>query len=96
MCFGSNKVVGIDFLGVAVSTEAKLPKGHWEELAKSVLKGELKRRGITYKGLAERLATIGVQETDRNLANKISRGTFTAAFLLQCLCAIEATTIHFD
>jgi hypothetical protein len=29
-----------------------------------------------------------VTETERNLNNKISRGGFTAAFLLQCLEAI--------
>ncbi|MDB5441245.1 MAG: hypothetical protein JWM33_3672, partial [Caulobacteraceae bacterium] len=57
----------------------------YETLAKNLLKGELKRRGITYAQLAEKLAAIGVTENDRNLNNKISRGGFTAAFLLQCL-----------
>ncbi len=56
--------------------------------AKNLLKAELKRRGVTYAALAEKLAEIGVAETERNLNNKISRGGFTAAFLLQCL---EAT-----
>ena len=45
----------------------------FEDLAKNILKGELKRRGITYAQLAERLAKIGVKETERNLNNKISR-----------------------
>ena len=57
----------------------------YEEKAKSLLKGELKRRGVTYAQLAEKLAALGVHETERNLNNKISRGGFTAAFLLQCL-----------
>jgi hypothetical protein len=57
----------------------------YETKAKNLLKGELKRRGVTYAQLAEKLAEIGVKETDRNLNNKISRGGFTAAFLLQCL-----------
>ncbi|WP_368425530.1 DUF6471 domain-containing protein [Tistlia sp.] len=43
------------------------------------------RQGVTYAQLVERLAAIGVQEDGRNLRNKISRGKFTAAFLLQCL-----------
>jgi Domain of unknown function (DUF6471) len=47
-----------------------------------LLKGELKRRGITYVGLAEKLAAIGVVENERNLNNKISTGGSTAAFLL--------------
>lgn len=60
----------------------------FETLAKNLLKGELKRRGVTYAQLAEKLAAIGVQENERNLNNKISRGGFSAAFLLQCLTAI--------
>ena len=62
----------------------------WETRAKNLLKGELKRRGVTYAQLAEKLAALGVTETERNLNNKISRGGFTAAFLLQCLAAIGA------
>ena len=66
----------------------------YEEKAKNLLKGELKRRGVTYAGLVEKLAVIGVAETERNLANKISRGGFTAAFLIQCCAAIGAHTVH--
>ena len=64
----------------------------YETRAKNLLKGELKRRGITYAQLAEKLAEIGVSENERNLYNKISRGGFTAAFLLQCLEAIGASS----
>nr|WP_277020362.1 DUF6471 domain-containing protein [Aurantimonas coralicida] len=46
------------------------------------------RRGVTYAQLANRLAEIGVDENERNLRNKVSRGKFTAGFLLQCLTAI--------
>ena len=66
----------------------------YETRAKNLLKGELKRRGITYARLAEKLATVGVTENERNLNNKISRGGFTAAFLLQCLEAIEAKEVR--
>jgi hypothetical protein len=66
----------------------------YEEKAKNLLKGELKRRGLTYADLAEKLAAIGVSETERNLNNKISRGGFSAAFLLQCLHAIGSETVH--
>ena len=66
----------------------------YETRAKNLLKGELKRRGITYAGLAEKLATIGVVENERNLNNKISRGGFTAAFLLQCLEAIGSPDLR--
>jgi hypothetical protein len=66
----------------------------YEEKAKNLLKGELKRRGVGYRDLAEKLTAIGVPETERNLANKISRGGFTAAFLLQCLEAIGCQSLR--
>jgi len=66
----------------------------YEEKAKNLLKGELKRKGVTYAQLAEKLAVLGVQESERNLANKISRGGFTAAFLIECLEAVGATDIR--
>lgn len=66
----------------------------YEGRAKNLLKGELKRRGVTYAQLVESLAKIGVQETERNVANKISRGGFTAAFLLQCLEAIGVKSLQ--
>lgn len=66
----------------------------FETRAKNLLKAELKRRGVTYAGLAEKLAGIGVSENERNLNNKISRGGFTAAFLLQCLMAIGANDVR--
>ncbi len=65
----------------------------YETKAKNLLKGELKRRGVTYAQLAEKLAAIGVKETDRNLNNKISRGGFTAAFMIQCFEAIGAKSV---
>jgi hypothetical protein len=54
------------------------------------------RRGVTYAQLAEKLAKIGVHETERNLNNKISRGGFSAAFLLQCMLAIGSKEIRLD
>ena len=66
----------------------------FETRAKNLLKAELKRRGITYAGLAEKLAALGVTENERNLNNKISRGGFTAAFMLQCLEAIGASSLR--
>ncbi len=73
---------------------AKNPE--WEERVKGLLKAELKKRGLSYKDLAEKLTAIGVPETDRNLANKISRGGFTAAFFIQCLVAIGCTVLRLE
>lgn len=61
----------------------------WERKAANLLKAELKRHGVTYAQLAER---IGDKEV--NIANKLSRGKFTAAFFLQCLTSVGATEIR--
>ena len=68
----------------------------YETLAKNLLKGELRRRGVTYAQLVEKLNAMGVEETARNLTNKISRGGFTAAFLLQCLVATGVTSVRIN
>lgn len=69
-------------------------KTKWVEMSQSILKAELKRRNIGYRELAERLTAMGIPETDRNIANKISRGGFTAAFFIECLVAIGAHTVR--
>ena len=68
----------------------------WSEYVKGVLKAELKRKNVTYKQLAEKLAAFGVPETEANIKNKISRGGFTAVFLVQCLAAIGANGLRID
>ncbi|MDR3421573.1 MAG: DUF6471 domain-containing protein [Xanthobacteraceae bacterium] len=68
----------------------------WEERAKGLLKAELKRRGVTYNQLVEKLADIGVTEAEPNIRNKLARGKFTAVFLLQCLEAIGAKELRLD
>jgi Domain of unknown function (DUF6471) len=66
----------------------------WEEKAKGLLRGEMARRGVTYAQLAERLGAIGVDDNERNLRNKASRGKFTAGFLLQCLTAMGVESLR--
>lgn len=68
----------------------------WENKVKGLLKAELKRRNITYQELVEKLAAIGVTESPENIANKISRGKFTAVFLMQCLNAIDCQTLRLE
>lgn len=54
------------------------------------------RRQVTYKVLVEKLAALGISETEANLRNKISRGGFTGAFLIQCLVAMGVTTLRLE
>jgi hypothetical protein len=66
---------------------------HWENEARLLLKAEIVRRGITYERLAKRLQSIGVSETTRSIANKMSRGSFSFAFFLQCMTALGAESV---
>ena len=68
----------------------------YAERAKNILKGELKRRGLTYADLADRLTAIGASESERNIANKISRGSFTAAFFMMCMEVIGVNTVSLE
>tara|TARA_R110002012_G_scaffold302549_2_gene503618 strand:+ start:108290 stop:108613 length:324 start_codon:yes stop_codon:yes gene_type:complete len=65
----------------------------WSRYASGLIKSSLKRRDLTYADLVEALARQGVKESEPNLRNKLSRGSFTAAFLLQCLAAIGISYI---
>lgn len=69
-------------------------EAEWTDQAKGILKAELKRRNLTYRDLAEKLAAIGVEDSERNLTNKVARGSFTAVFLVQCLEAIGCKTVR--
>lgn len=64
-------------------------KTDWEAFAANLLKAELKRKGVTYAQLAD---LVGDKEA--NIRNKLSRGKFTAAFLLQCLSAIGVAEVR--
>jgi Domain of unknown function (DUF6471) len=66
----------------------------WEDQAKGLLKAELKRRNMSYAQLVDRLTEIGVVDSEPNVRNKLSRGKFTAVFLLQCLEAIGASDLR--
>lgn len=66
----------------------------WEEKAKGLLRAEMARKGVTYAQLVEALAVMGIDDNERNLRNKVSRGKFTAGFFLQCLNALRTDTLH--
>ena len=66
----------------------------WEARVKAMLKAELKRRNVSYLQLVEKLAEIGVMDSEPNVRNKLSRGKFTAVFLIQCLEAVGASSLR--
>ena len=71
-----------------------MPDSDWEAKVKGMLKAELKRRNVTYAQLVEKLAEIGVVDSEPNIRNKLARGKFTAVFLIQCLEAIGAKELR--
>ena len=68
----------------------------WEARVKGMLKAELKRRNVSYAQLVEKLKEIGVVDSEPNIRNKLSRGKFTAVFLIQCLEAIGSSSLRLD
>lgn len=68
----------------------------WEAKARGIIRAEMAKQHVTYSQLLERLESIGVQEDERNLRNKVSRGKFTAAFLLQCLAALGSRQLYLE
>ncbi|TCP40142.1 DUF6471 domain-containing protein [Rhodovulum marinum] len=66
-------------------------QSEWEAKAANLLKAELKRQGVTYAQLAERIG-----DKEANIRNKLSRGKFSAAFLLECLAAVGVNRLALD
>lgn len=66
----------------------------WDARTANLLKSELKRKGVTYGQLVTKLAAMGIDEKEVNIANKLSRGKFSATFMLQCLSAIGAQELR--
>jgi hypothetical protein len=69
---------------------------HYQFLAANLLKAELKKRGVTYAQLVEKLAAGGVRVSELNMRNRMSRGSFSAAFMIQCLTVIGVRTLRID
>src|ERR1700693_4991984 len=62
--------------------------------ASRFLKAELKRAGVGYKELAERLNAHGLGETETSITGKLARGTFATTFFLACLAVLELEGVH--
>jgi hypothetical protein len=60
-------------------------RDEWEERARDLVRRAMSAKGVTYPDLARLLTEAGNPETDQNLRNKLGRGTFTVAFLLQVI-----------
>ena len=84
----------IAYDGICDEWSVFMDNSEWEAKAKGLLKAELKRRGVSYAQLVDKMAAIGVVDSEPNIRNKLSRGKFTAVFLIQCLEAIGASSLR--
>ena len=69
---------------------------YWNGKVKRMLKSELVKRGISHADLVVLLQKKGIEETKSSIDSKISRGTFSASFFLQCLTVIGCEKIDIE
>jgi hypothetical protein len=68
----------------------------WGAKASRFLKAELKRAGIGYKELADRLNNHGLEETETSITGKLARGTFATSFFLATLMVLEREVLRLE
>jgi hypothetical protein len=68
----------------------------WNNKVKRILKSELVKRGVSTEDLVVLLNQNGIEETKSSVDSKISRGTFSAAFFMQCLYVMGCTKIEIE
>lgn len=62
--------------------------------ASRYLKAEMKRAGVTYELLIQRLAEMGLHETKASIANMLARGSFPTTFFIAVLKAIGKESVN--
>ena len=65
-----------------------------DSLASGIIKSILARKNMKYHDLARLLQQSGINENQNSIANKLSRGTFSFTFVLQCMCVLGADNIE--
>ena len=72
-----------------------MTENEWKKYAAQTLKAELARSGVGYEELTRLLHDIGVEESYKGIASKITRGTFSFLFFAQCMKALGVKMIRF-
>ena len=65
----------------------------WDDTPRRYVRIEMIRRRLSYADLVLALARIKVVENERNLRNKVARGSFSAVFFMQCLVAMGVESL---
>ncbi len=71
-------------------------KAYWSKIVTKILKAELAKRGIDYPTLVIKLQDINVNISVEDLRGRMSRGTFSTIFFVQCLRAIGVTSLSLE
>jgi len=66
----------------------------WNNMASGIIKSILARKNMKYHDLARLLQQAGINENQNSIANKLSRGTFSFTFVLQCMCVLGRDNIE--
>ncbi len=66
----------------------------WNSMMASMLTDHMKSSGTNYRILAERLKAFGHDDLPESLRARISRGRFSASFMMQCLTAMDIRFIE--
>lgn len=65
-------------------------------VAKGLIRSEMAKRRMTYGMLADLMTDHGIEENERNVRNKVSRGTFTAAWFFALMMMMEVKSLDFS
>ena len=68
----------------------------YDNLAKAKLKSLMRELEVGTGDLAKMLSSVGRSETKSSIDSKISRGTFSADFFLQCLAVLKITEFEVE
>ena len=69
---------------------------NWNKQTTLILKAHLVEKSMRYHDLAIALKEMGIQESQSTIASKLCRGTFSFAFFLQCMHALEVKQIDLN
>ncbi|WP_438853054.1 DUF6471 domain-containing protein [Brevundimonas nasdae] len=65
-------------------------------IAKALLRAEMAKRRLTYESLVALMWDFGIEENERNLRNKVSRGSFSAAWFFSVMMMMEVKSVDFS
>lgn len=68
----------------------------WAQEARGLLKSLLARQNVSQEELVIKLRAIGVEESLAGVRGKLHRGTFSFAFVLQVMKALDKTTLNVE